>query len=210
MITQKDKLTKETKHSTVRKKGKLHIITGCMFTEKSFELIQTANELEKQDKDFLAFSPIKDVIKSRALEETVPAHWVDKDQPYLLLYHVGGYVGKHGQVDTVLIDEVQFYGDSILNIINTLLGQGINIVAAGLDQNFKNEPFGIMKDLLCLAYDIKKKHTTCAVCGNDEASVSQRLLNGNPAPFDGPMIIIDKTIGEYTYEPRCVDCFEKA
>lgn len=191
-------------------KGKLNIITGCMFTEKSLELIETAKDLEHRGRQFLAFSPIKDVIKSRAIEDTVSAHWVDKDEPYLLLYHVGGYVGRHGKVDTVLIDEVQFYGDSILEIINTLLSQGINIVAAGLDQTFKNEPFGIMKDLLCLAYDIKKKHTTCAKCNNDEASVSQRLLNGNPAPFDGPMIIIDKSVGEYSYEPRCVNCFERA
>ena len=191
-------------------KGKLHVITGCMFTEKSFELIETVKELESLGKDYLAFSPIKDCLFSRALEKTVPAHLVDKDQPFLVLYHVGGYVGKHGKVDTVLIDEVQFYGDSILPIISTLLEQGINIVAAGLDQTFKNEPFGIMKDLLCLAYDIKKKHTTCAKCGNDEASCSQRLLNGNPAPFDGPMIILDKSMGEYTYEPRCVNCFERA
>ena len=191
-------------------KGKLHIITGCMFTEKSLELVETTKDLQRRGRDYLAFSPIKDVIFSRALEETVPAHLVDKDESYLLLYHVGGYVGKYGKVDTVLIDEVQFYGDSVLPIINTLLGQGINIVAAGLDQTYKNEPFGIMKDLLCLAYDIKKKHTTCAVCNNDEASISQRLLNGNPAPFDGPMIILDKSVGEYSYEPRCADCFQKA
>jgi len=192
------------------KKGQLKIITGCMFTEKSFELIETAKELDAQGKDFLAFSPIKNVIKSRALQETVPAHMVDKDDPLLLLYYVGGHVGAHGKVDTILIDEVQFYGDSILSIINTLLDQGINIVAAGLDKTFKNEPFGIMRDLLCFAYDIKKKHTRCAKCGNNEASVSQRLLNDKPAPFDGPMIILDKSMGEYTYEPRCVDCFQQA
>lgn len=195
---------------TTMKKGKLELITGCMFTEKSYELIESAKDLESRGKDYLAFSPIKDVLFSRALDHTVPAHLVEKENPHLLLYHSGVYIGKHGKVDTILIDEVQFYGDSILSIINTLLDEGINIVAAGLDKNFKNEPFGIMKDLLCLAYDIKKKHTTCAKCGNSEASVSQRLLNGNPAPFDGPMIILDQSMGEYTYEPRCIDCFERA
>lgn len=190
------------------KKGKLHIITGCMFTEKSYELLETVRDLEDRGKDFLAFSPIKDVIFSRALKSTTPAHLVDKEKPFLLLYHVGEYVGKHGKIDTVLIDEVQFYGDSVLSIINTLLDQGINIVAAGLDKTFKNEPFGIMRDLLCVAYDIKKKHTTCAKCASLEASVSQRLLNGLPAPLDGPMIILDKSVGEYSYEPRCADCFQ--
>lgn len=191
-------------------KGKLHIITGCMFTEKSLELIETTQDLENRGRNYLAFSPIKDVIFSRALQVTVPAHLINKDEPYLLLYYVGGYVGQYGKLDTILIDEVQLYTESILPIINTLLGQGINIVAAGLDQTFKNEPFGIMKDLLCLAYDIKKKHTICVVCGNNEASISQRLLNGNPAPFSGPTIILDKALGEYSYQPRCVDCFEKA
>lgn len=194
----------------MNKKGKLHVITGCMFTEKSYELIETIKALESRGRDYLAFSPIKDVIFSRALDYTVPAHLVNKDQPYLLLYHVGGYVGKYDAVDTVLIDEVQFYGDSILPIINTLLDQGINIVAAGLDKTFQNEPFGIMKELLCHAYDITKKHTVCAKCGNDEASVSQRLLNFKPAPLDGPTILLDTSQGEYTYEPRCGDCYEKA
>ena len=192
------------------KKGKLKIITGCMFTEKSKELIETALELEKNGLRYIAFSTIKSEIFSRALDHRVLAHHIKKEEPYMILYHVGSYTGQYGTPNTILIDEVQFFNNSILDIINSLLDQGINIIAGGLDLSFKAEPFDIMQHLLCSAYDIKKKHTTCAKCGSDEASISQRLLNGNPAPFDGPLVILDKNQGEYTYEPRCVDCYEKA
>lgn len=191
-------------------KGQLKIITGCMFTEKSRELIETAIELATTGKKFIAFSAIKPEIFSRALDHKVSAHHINNEEAYMVLYYVGAYTGQHGKPDTILIDEVQFFDNSILNIINTLLDQGINIIAGGLDQNFKGEPFGIMRDLLCLAYDIKKKHTTCATCGSMEASKTQRLFNGQPAPFDGPLVVLDKSQGEYTYEPRCVSCFEKA
>lgn len=193
------------------KKGKLKIITGGMFTEKSLELIETIKELVLGGKHFICFSTIKDEIRSRAVEESATAFHIKKEEPYMILYHVGVSAGEVGErVDTILIDEVQFFNDTILDIIQTLLDQGINVVAAGLDQNFKGEPFGVMRDLLCYAYDIKKKHATCSVCGNQEASMSQRLINGEPAPFDGPLVILDKSQGEYTYEPRCVDCFERA
>jgi len=192
------------------RKGKLKIITGCMFTEKSLELVETALELERQGVHYLAFSTIKDEIRSRAIETTIPAYHIKKEEPYMILYYVGAASGARGKVETILIDEVQFFTESILDIINSLLDQGIDIVAGGLDLTFKGEPFGIMRDLLCLAYDIKKKHTKCAVCGSNEASMSQRLLNGKPAPFDGPLVLLDKSQGEYTYEPRCVNCFERA
>lgn len=194
----------------MNKKGKLEIITGGMFTEKSKELIEKVQELESADKKWLAFSTIKPELFSRALTQSWSAYHIDQEQPYMILYYVGKHTGYTEPLDTILIDEVQFFNESALDIISTLLDEGINIVAAGLDKNFKGEPFGIMRDLLCLAYDIKKKHTTCAKCGSDEASMSQRLIDGEPAPFDGPLVILDKSRGDYTYEPRCVDCFEKA
>jgi thymidine kinase len=189
------------------KLGKLEVITGPMFTEKSLELIKRAQQLEAGGHPYIAFSPIKDVIFSRAIEETIDAVRIPKETPALIAFHTGIAMGRGG-LHTVFIDEVQFYEQEVIYIIDTLLANGLNIIAAGLDQTFTTEPFGVMGHLLCLADDIMKKKTTCAVCGAG-ANRSQRLLNGKPASFDSPLVIVDGSSDEYTYEPRCASCFQR-
>jgi len=192
-------------------KGKLHIITGCMFSEKSLEMVERVNALEQEGHGYICFSPLKDFIFSRAVDIKVPAILVDKEKPLDILFQVGLETTNNSNLKDIFIDEIQFYDDSILEVVQVLLDKGYTIYAAGLDKNFKNEVFGVMGELLGLAFTVKKKHTTCAKCGNNDAHCSQRMLNGEPAPMDSPTIVIDKSADEkqeeYYYEPRCLTCY---
>ena len=191
------------------RKGRLEVITGCMFTEKSLELIQIADMIHEMDKEYLAFSTIKDHLFSRATNQTIPAIKVNNGDSQYILFKAGEFLGKNGTKPTIIIDEVQFFDINVLDSIIYLLNNGFDVVVAGLDQTFKGEPFPIMRDLLCLAYEVKKKRTKCAYCGEDTANKTQRLLNGEPAPMDSPLVILDGSSDIYTYEPRCLDCFQK-
>lgn len=191
----------------MKKVGKLEVITGPMKSEKSLELILRAHQLEEEGYQYIAFSPVQDKIVSRATEEAIAAILIERDHPELISYYVGFVLGRYHQLHTVLIDEVQFYEKGIVKTVQSLLSNGINVVAAGLDQTYTMQPFGETGALLCLAHDIKKKKATCSVCG-EEASRSQRLLNGQPAPMDAPIIIIEGSSKDYTYEPRCDSCFQ--
>jgi thymidine kinase len=101
----------------------------------------------------------------------------------------------------VAIDEAQFFDAGIEQITEQLARRGIRVIIAGLDMDFRGEPFGPMPALLCCADEVQKLHAICMICG-ENASRTQRLVNGEPARYDDPIILVGAS---ETYEARCRD-----
>ena len=98
--------------------------------------------------------------------------------------------------------EVQFMDEGILSVIDSLAAMGKRVICAGLDNDFRGEPFSIMPQLLCMAEYVTKLTAICNVCGAS-ATRTQRIVNGKPAFYEDPTIIIGAS---ESYEPRCRHC----
>lgn len=111
---------------------------------------------------------------------------------------------NHIDSDTqvVGIDEVQFFEDEVVDIAMGLADKGIRVIVAGLDMDFRGEPFGPTPRLLAIAEFVQKLQAVCMVCGNP-AHRTQRLINGQPAKYDDPIILVG---GTESYEARCRKC----
>jgi thymidine kinase len=109
-----------------------------------------------------------------------------------------------GGYDAVGIDEVQFFDEGIVDTVNALVGRGARVVVSGLAQDFRAQPFGAMPTLLCIAEFVDKLEAVCHRCGG-AATLTQRLLDGKPAPFDGETVQIGALD---SYEARCRACYE--
>ncbi|HLV37807.1 MAG TPA: thymidine kinase [Spirillospora sp.] len=99
----------------------------------------------------------------------------------------------------VAIDEIQFFDDGIIAVVEELADRDIRVVVAGLDLDFRGEPFGTMPELLAKAEEVTKLHAICVVCG-EPATRTQRLVNGKPAHYNDPVILVG---AEESYEARC-------
>ena len=106
--------------------------------------------------------------------------------------------------DMVAIDEVQFFSSDLVQVVSQLADYGFRVVLAGLDQDFRGEPFGCVPDLMAISEKVTKLHAVCQRCGRD-ASRTQRLLDGLPAHYEDPIILVGAT--EH-YEARCRHCHE--
>ena len=126
----------------------------------------------------------------------VPCLVVDRAQEIL----------KKVNIDTevVAIDEVQFFDKDIVDVCEYLADKGIRVIVAGLDKDFRGEPFGIMPELLTRAEFITKLTAVCTKCGAP-ATRTQRLVNGKPASFNDSIVLVGAV--EH-YEPRCRHCHE--
>ena len=143
------------------------------------------------------------------------------DERYAGLYHVSSHDGRTAEAvpvdspeqigqsirkDTqvVAIDEAQFMPESIVRLVTALAGTGRRVIVAGTDTDFRGEPFGAMPQLLAVAEQVDKLHAICVKCGN-AASRNQRLIDGQPASYDSPVIMVG---AQDTYEARCRGCHE--
>jgi thymidine kinase len=97
------------------------------------------------------------------------------------------------------IDEAQFLDAEIVPLVQSLADKGLRVIVAGLDQNFRGEPFGSMPVLMALAEKVDKLSAICMVCG-EPATRTQRLVNGKPAKFDDPLVVVGAS---EMYEARC-------
>ena len=102
----------------------------------------------------------------------------------------------------IAVDEVQFLDDGVIEVVNALADRGARVIMAGTDMDFRGEPFGPIGALLAVAEVIDKLHAICVQCG-DPATRNQRLINGMPAPAEGPTIQVG---GLESYEARCRRC----
>jgi thymidine kinase len=108
----------------------------------------------------------------------------------------------HADTEVVAVDEVQFLDEGIVDVANSLADRGTRVIVAGTDMDFRGHPFGPMPRLMAVAEQVDKLHAICVVCG-EPATRNQRLVEGSPAPADGPTIQVG---GLERYEARCRAC----
>jgi thymidine kinase len=106
--------------------------------------------------------------------------------------------------EVVAVDEAQFLDEGIVRVVNHLANQGRRVIVSGTDMDFRGEPFGPIPHLLAIAEQVDKLHAICVVCG-ELATRNQRLIDGSPAPAEGPTIQVG---GSEQYEARCRRCHE--
>ena len=185
-----------------RKFGWIECICGSMFSGKSEELLRRIKRGVIAKQSVLLFKPS---IDNRYEENKVSTHNgntyesvnIDKaDEIY-------DYI-KNKNYDIIGIDEVQFFDKKIVEVINNLADNGIRVIVAGLDMDFKAEPFYPMPEIMAISEMVTKLHAVCNKCGK-EASRSQRLINGEPAKYDDPIVVIGAS---ESYEARCRHCHE--
>ena len=104
----------------------------------------------------------------------------------------------------IAIDEVQFFDKGVVDLCVKLADEGKRVIAAGLDQNFRGEPFGPVPELMSAAEFVDKIQAICIKCGNP-ATRTQRMINGKPASYDDPIILVG---AKESYEARCRKCHE--
>jgi thymidine kinase len=180
--------------------GWIEVICGVMFSGKSEELIRRVRRA---------------IIAKRSVQ-VFKSHL---DERYSGIYHISSHDGRSVEavpVDSaseiarrlgagaqvVAVDEAQFLDDGIVPLATDLAGRGVRVIIAGTDTDFRGEPFGPMPALLAVAEVVDKLHAICVVCGNP-ASRNQRLIEGRPARYDSPTIMVG---GEESYEARCRGC----
>lgn len=177
-------------------KGWLEVITGPMFAGKSEELIRRVKTLSYTKMKIIAFKP---AIDDRYDKTAIASHDGAKYEAYAIknAQSILELIKQDTQV--VAIDEIQFFDMSIVKICEELADRGIRVIAAGLDLDFKGEPFGPMPELLARAEFVTKLSAVCTVCGC-AATRTQRLIDGKPADFNDPII---KVGAKENYEARC-------
>ncbi len=176
--------------------GSLEVITGSMFSGKTDELIRRLRRAAIARQKIQVFKPTLD---NRYAEEKVTSHaGADFDAEPIAEAHL--ILEKLRPETTVVgIDEAQFFDESIVEICEALAERGLRVIIAGLDTDFRGEPFGPMPALMAKAERVDKLRAICMVCGQ-EAARTQRLVNGRPARYDDPVVIVGAA---ELYEARC-------
>ena len=181
----------------------MEIIVGPMFSGKSEELIRRVKRAIIAKQKVFVFKPKiddryskTDVVSHNG--ETVEGHAVVNSEEILKILE------NEKDVSLVAIDEVQFFDEGIIDVVEELVDRGIRVAMSGLDQDFRGEPFDITAKLLAKSEFITKLQAVCMKCGKP-ATKSQRIVNGKPASFDAEIIQIGE---KETYEPRCRSCHE--
>lgn len=180
------------KHHT----GQIEIVCGSMFCGKTEELIRRVRRAAIAKQKVQVFKPS---IDNRYSVEHVASHngQTIEAVPIDKVSDIRNLLDADTTV--IAIDEAQFFDENILQIVEELADRGLRVIVAGLDTDFRGEPFGPMPQLMCLAEEVTKLRAICVVCG-ENASRTQRLVNGKPAHYDDPIILVG---ARETYEPRC-------
>ena len=181
--------------------GWLEVICGCMFAGKTEELIRRIHVLSFAKKEIIVFKP---KIDDRYSETEIVSH-AGTHIPCVVIEKAKDILKYvKDSTDVVAIDEVQFFDRDVIAVCEYLADKGVRVMVAGLDQDFRGEPFGVIPELLTHAEFVTKLTAVCAKCGAP-ATRTQRLVNGKPAPFDQDVVMIG---AKDHYEPRCRHCHE--
>ena len=178
------------------KTGRIEVIAGCMFSGKSEELIRRLKRAQIARQKVQVFKPS---IDTRYSEIEVVSHNGEKITGIPVKDSAELYSLIDRNADVIGIDEAQFFDEGIVKVANKLADEGFRVILAGLDMDFRREPFGPMPQLLAIADDVQKLHAICTICGED-AMYTQRLINGQPANYNDPVIMIGAS---EKYEARC-------
>ena len=181
--------------------GYVEVISGCMFAGKTEELIRRIKVLEFAKKNVLVFKP---AIDNRYSDTKVVSHGGSSTESYVVndARSILDFIKE--DTDVVAIDEVQFFDADILLVVDFLERKGKRVMVAGLDTDFRAEPFGIMPQLITQAEFVTKLTAVCVKCGAP-ATRTQRIVNGQPARFSDPIILVGAA---ESYEARCRHCHE--
>lgn len=185
--------------------GRLEVICGSMFSGKTEELLRRLRRAEFAKKDVLT---IKHHIDNRKSYSCIVSHNGAEREAYPITSCEEGMHTLQKIVDrdfdVVGIDEIQFFPPQTIETICDLVAKGKRVIVAGLDTDFRGDPFGIVPHLMAIADDVVKLHAICLVCG-DEANFTQRLINGQPAKYEDELILVG---GQECYEARCRGCYK--
>lgn len=180
--------------------GWIEVVAGVMFSGKSEELMRR----------------VRRAIIARKRVQVFKSHL---DSRYAGLFSISSHDGRSVEavpVDSsiqiaqrvdptaqvVAVDEAQFLDDGIVEVVTALASRGRRVILAGLDTDFRGEPFGPMPRLMAIAEMVDKLHAICVLCGAP-ATRTQRLIDGEPAAWDSPTIMVG---GREAYEARCRAC----
>lgn len=176
--------------------GRLEVITGPMFCGKTDELLRRLRRAIIAKQKIQVFKPGFDV---RYGSQKVTSHAGNEYNAFPIDSITELPSKLQADVTVVAIDEAQFFEEEIVDVVQDLVDRGIRVIVAGLDMDFRGVPFGSMPQLLARAEIVDKLHAICMVCG-EEATRTQRLVNGEPAYYDDPIIIVGAS---EMYEARC-------
>ena len=182
--------------------GWIEVIAGVMFSGKSEELIRR----------------VRRAMIARKKVQVFKSHL---DERYQGLYAVSSHDGRsveaipidssiqiaqqlNALADVIAIDEAQFLDAGIVPLVRSFATRGLRVIIAGTDTDFRGEPFGAMPQLMADAELVDKLHAICVVCGGP-ASRNQRIIDGRPASYDSPTIMVG---GRESYEARCRHCHQ--
>lgn len=180
-------------------RGILEVICGSMFSGKSEELIRRLKRAQLAKLHVLTF---KHTLDDRTTREYVASHngtllkAIPIQKPQEILQFISP------EILVVGIDEVQFFSQEIVNVVCELIHQNKRVLVAGLDLDFKGVPFGCMPLLMAIADSVTKLKAICMQCGKD-AHFTQRLVNGRPARYDDPIVLIG---AQESYQACCRTC----
>ena len=177
--------------------GWVHVICGCMFCGKTDEMLRLLRRFSIAGRTVVLIKPRLDtrtaegtVISRSGAQHTALAVGTSRE-----IEHLVGYV------DIVAVEEGQFFDEDLPVVVSRLADAGKQVLVTGLDQDFRGIPFGPMPRLMALADQVTKLTAICVVCG-EPATRTQRLIDGQPAPADSPLIVIGG-LGDEKYEARC-------
>ena len=179
--------------------GWIHLITGCMFSGKTDEMLRLIRRAEIAGRRVVLVRPaLDDRTEAGAVESRSGVTWRSDsvadsgDIPPLV---------TNARASVVAIDEAQFFDDGLPEIAELLAAEGRSVLISGLDQDFLGRPFNSMPTLLALADQVTKLTAICTVCGAD-ATRTQRMVGGRPAAADDPLIVVGG-MNDDRYEARC-------
>ncbi len=177
------------------------LITGPMSCGKTEELLRRIRRCIIAKKKVVVISPDVDTRAGGDYIESRNGLWLDA----IKVKHSIQIMSAVKDAQIVAIDELQFFDSNIVQVISKLMSEGKKVIGTGLELDFKAEPFGSMPELMCIATKVDKLHAVCMKCGCEEATRTQRLIDGKPADKSSPLIMIG---GDETYEARCIKCYE--
>ncbi|ASP24367.1 MULTISPECIES: thymidine kinase [Bacillus] len=180
----------------MKQSGWLELICGSMFSGKSEELIRRVKRATYAKQEVKVFKP---AIDNRYSEEAVVSHNGTSMTSHVISSSAEIWDHVSESTDVIAVDEVQFFGESIIGDLSSLADKGYRVIAAGLDMDFRGEPFGVVPNLMAVAESVTKLQAVCSVCGSP-ASRTQRLIDGKPASYDDPVILVGAS---ESYEARC-------
>jgi len=187
-------------------RGHVQVIAGCMYSGKTDELLRLLRRAEIARRRILLVRPVLD---DRTEPETVRSRSG-------AVYHSKAVadpaaietLAKDAWADMIAVEEAQFFPLELVEVVERLAGAGRTVILSGLNTDFRGRPFGPMPALMAIADGVTSLSAICTVCG-EEATRTQRLIDGRPAGADEPLVVVGgvspnrPTARRETYEARC-------